>query len=113
MRRRRRSIKINFLPNNRVHARFYEYSAAYVYNLTFKKFNPFAEVGVGAFMYSPIDDQATQGAVVGTTKKVTNIGFLYGAGIAYELSPSFDLRVQYRGPGAEDADHADYNQSEL
>ncbi len=88
--------KINFLPNNRVHNRFYEYSAAYVYNLTYKKFNPFAEVGIGAFIYSPIDDAGTYGPVVGETKKVTNIGFLYGAGIAYELSPSFDLRAEYR-----------------
>lgn len=88
--------KINFLPNNRVHNRFYEYSAAYVYNLTYRKFNPFAEVGIGAFIYSPIDDAGTYGPVVGETKKVTNIGFLYGAGIAYELSPSFDLRVEYR-----------------
>ena len=89
--------KINFLPNARVHARFYEYSAAYVYNLTYKKFNPFVEVGAAAFMYGVIDDNKTIGPVVGGTKKVTNIGFLYGGGIAYELSPSFDLRVEYRG----------------
>jgi len=26
-----------------------------------------------------------------------NIGGLFGAGVAYEISPSFDIRVEYRG----------------
>jgi opacity protein-like surface antigen len=90
----RQKYGINFLPNNAVHNRFEEFSAAYVYSFTFKKFNPFVEGGVGAFIYSPIDDEPTLNLNV---KKVTNIGFLYGGGIAYELSPSWDLRVEYRG----------------
>jgi len=83
----------NFLPLGRVHTRFEEYSAAYVYTVPFKKFNPFIEGGVGAFMYPVIDDQPTSTLAA---KKVTNIGFLYGGGIAYELSPSWDLRIEYR-----------------
>jgi opacity protein-like surface antigen len=90
----RQHYQVNFLPNNAVHNRFEEFSAAYVYYFTFKKFNPFVEAGIGGFTYSPIDDEGTQNFNV---KKVTNIGLLYGGGIAYELSPSWDLRVEYRG----------------
>jgi opacity protein-like surface antigen len=25
------------------------------------------------------------------------MGFLYGAGVAYEISPSFDIRAEFRG----------------
>jgi opacity protein-like surface antigen len=80
--------------NVTVHARFQEISAAYVHSFTFRNWNPFVEAGVGGFIYSPIDDQKTtfQGL-----SKSTNIGFLYGAGIAYEISPSFDIRAEYRG----------------
>jgi outer membrane immunogenic protein len=78
----------------RVHSRMQEVSGAYVYNFTFRNFNPFAEVGVGGYIYSPIKDQKTTDL---DAKQSTNIGLLYGAGIAYELSPSWDLRVEYRG----------------
>ena len=84
----------NFLPSLRVHTRFQEISAAYVYNFTYKKFNPFIEAGPGAFIMSPIDDIKTTDL---TVKKQTNIGAIYGGGIAYEISPSFDIRVEYRG----------------
>jgi opacity protein-like surface antigen len=30
-------------------------------------------------------------------KQQTGVGGLYGAGIAYEISPSFDIRAEYRG----------------
>ena len=30
-------------------------------------------------------------------KQQTEIGGLYGAGFAYEISPSFDIRAEYRG----------------
>jgi opacity protein-like surface antigen len=30
-------------------------------------------------------------------KRQTEIGLVYGAGIAYEISPSFDIRAEYRG----------------
>jgi outer membrane immunogenic protein len=78
----------------RVHTRFQEVSAAYVYNFTWRNFNPFVEAGVGGYIFGTIDDQKTTDL---DAKRTTNIGFLYGGGIAYELSPSWDLRVAYRG----------------
>jgi opacity protein-like surface antigen len=30
-------------------------------------------------------------------KRETQLAFLYGGGIAYEISPSFDIRAEYRG----------------
>jgi outer membrane immunogenic protein len=30
-------------------------------------------------------------------KQQTEVGGMYGAGIAYEISPSFDIRAEYRG----------------
>jgi opacity protein-like surface antigen len=77
-----------------VHARQQEVSGAYVYSRNYKRYNPFLEVGVGAMLLSPIQDFGTQ---VLTLKRNTNIGALFGGGVAYELSPSFDLRVEYRG----------------
>jgi opacity protein-like surface antigen len=82
------------LPSINIHTRLQEISAAYVYNFTFRRWNPFAEAGVGAFLFTPLDDSGTQQF---NPKRVTNIGALYGAGIAYELSPSFDIRAEYRG----------------
>ncbi len=82
------------INNIRVHSRVQEVSGAYVYNFSFRNFNPFAEVGIGAYLFSPIADTKTTNI---DAKKTTNIGVLYGAGIAYELSPSFDIRMQYRG----------------
>ena len=32
-----------------------------------------------------------------TPRRTTGIGGLFGGGLAYELSPSFDLRLEYRG----------------
>jgi opacity protein-like surface antigen len=78
----------------RVHTRFQEVSAAYVYNFTWRNFNPFVEAGVGGFIFGPIKDQKTTDL---DAKQSTNIGFLYGGGIAYELSPSWDIRAEYRG----------------
>lgn len=83
-------------PTNNVlvHDRFQEISGAYVHSFIFRNWNPFLEAGLGGFLNSPIDDQKT--TFQGLTRN-TNIGFLYGAGIAYELSPSFDIRAEYRG----------------
>jgi outer membrane immunogenic protein len=36
-----------------VHTRQQEFSGAYVYTLTFKRYNPFLEGGVGAMFFSP------------------------------------------------------------
>jgi opacity protein-like surface antigen len=77
-----------------VHDREQEISGAYVRSFNFRNFNPFLEAGIGGFILSPIDDQKT--TFQGLTRN-TNVGGLYGGGIAYELSPSFDIRVEYRG----------------
>jgi outer membrane immunogenic protein len=85
---------INPTNNVLIHNRFQEISGAYVYNFTFRNFNPFLEAGPGGFIYDPIKDSKTQ--LQGLSRS-TNVGLLYGGGIAYELSPSFDIRVEYRG----------------
>ncbi len=77
-----------------IHDRFQEISGAYVYSFNFRNFNPFIEGGVGGYIFSPIDDSKTN--TFGLSRN-TNIGLLYGAGIAYEISPSFDIRAEYRG----------------
>lgn len=84
----------SFEPHARIHARQQEISAAYVYSLNFKRFSPFAEVGVGSMIFTPILDNGTN--LLGT-KSTKGIGGIGGAGLAYELSPSFDIRVEYRG----------------
>jgi outer membrane immunogenic protein len=78
----------------RVHARMQEISGAYVYNFNFKNFNPFLEAGIGGYIFAPITDQKTTDL---DAKRSTNVGALYGAGVAYELSPSWDIRAEYRG----------------
>jgi opacity protein-like surface antigen len=77
-----------------IHDRFQEFSGAYVYSFNFKNLNPFIEAGPAAFIFSPIDDSKTQTFNV---SRSTNVGLMYGAGIAYEISPSFDIRAEYRG----------------
>jgi opacity protein-like surface antigen len=79
---------------NQIHSRQQEFSGAYVYNLTFKRYNPFAEAGVGSMFFSPIKDNLT---TTFDTKRTTVLGGVFGAGVAYELSPSFDIRAEYRG----------------
>lgn len=82
-------------PNNyNVSTRTQEISAAYVRSFVFKNFNPFVEAGPGAFIFLPIRNSGTQNLDV---KQQTEVGGLYGAGFAYEISPSFDIRVEYRG----------------
>jgi outer membrane immunogenic protein len=88
------AYRTSFLPNGRVHTRQQEISGAYVYNMNFRNFNPFLEAGVGGMIFTPIRDSGT---TLLDTKQNTNIGALFGGGVAYELSPSFDIRVQYRG----------------
>ncbi len=83
----------SFEPNARIHARQQEISAAYVYSLNFKRYSPFAEIGVGSMIFTPILDNGTN--LLGT-KSTKGIGGIGGAGLAYELSPSFDIRVEYR-----------------
>ncbi len=71
-----------------------EISAAYVRTFNFRKFNPFIEAGPGAMIFLPIRNSGTKTL---DAKQQTTIGGLYGAGIAYEISPSFDIRAEYRG----------------
>jgi opacity protein-like surface antigen len=75
-------------------ARTQEISAAYVHTFHFRKFNPFVEAGPGAFIFLPIVNTGTR--ILGA-KQQTEVGAIYGAGIAYEISPSFDIRAEYRG----------------
>jgi len=78
----------------KVNVRTQEISAAYVHSFTYKKFNPFVEAGPGAMIFLPIRNSGTTSLDV---KQQTEIGGLYGGGIAYEISPSFDIRAEYRG----------------
>jgi len=78
----------------RVPARTQEISAAYVRSFNFKKFNPFAEAGPAAVIYVPIRNSGL-GDI--NAKQQTAVGGMYGAGVAYEISPSFDIRAEYRG----------------
>ena len=80
--------------NVRVQTRLQEISGAYVYNFNFRKFNPFLEGGIGGYIFGPIQGSGTTDL---DAKQTTNIGALYGAGVAYEISPSFDIRAEYRG----------------
>lgn len=84
----------SFLPNVRIHTRQQEITGAYVYNFNFRNFNPFLEGGVGGLIFTPIRDYKTTNY---DTRQNTSIGALFGGGIAYELSPSWDVRVEYRG----------------
>jgi len=85
----------SYLPYGRVHAREQEITGAYVFSLNFKKnYNPFVEAGVGGLIYTPIRDYGTN---LLDTKQNTNVGGLFGGGLAYELSPSWDIRFEYRG----------------
>jgi len=77
-----------------VHSRQQEVSVAYVQSFNFRNFNPFAEIGVGTMFFSPIQDYESTSF---DTKRNTNIGGLAGIGVAYELSPSWDIRAEYRG----------------
>jgi opacity protein-like surface antigen len=84
----------SFLPNGRIHTRQQEISGAYVFNMNFRNFNPFLEAGVGGLIFSPIRDEGTNQL---DAKRNTSVGGLFGGGVAYELSPSWDIRAEYRG----------------
>ena len=85
---------INNTNNYSVLTRTQEISAAYVRTFNFRKFNPFVEAGPGAMIFLPIRNSGTTSLDV---KQQTGIGAMYGAGIAYEISPSFDIRAEFRG----------------
>lgn len=82
-------------PNHyKVLTRTQELSAAFVKSFVFKNFNPFVEAGPAALVFLPIRNSGTTNV---DAKQQTAVGGMYGAGFAYELSPSWDLRVEYRG----------------
>jgi opacity protein-like surface antigen len=84
----------SFEPYARIHSRMQEATGAYVYSQTFKRYNPFLEVGLGGLIFTPVLDQGTN--LLGT-KGGFNLTGLFGGGLAYELSPSWDIRAEYRG----------------
>ena len=71
-----------------------EISSAYVRSFVFKNWNPFIEGGPAAFIFLPIRNTGTKTL---DAKQQTEVGGVYGGGIAYEISPSFDIRAEYRG----------------
>ncbi len=71
-----------------------EMSAAYVRSFIFRKYNPFVEAGPGALIFLPIMNSGTTSL---DAHQQTEIGGVYGAGIAREISPSFDIRAEFRG----------------
>jgi opacity protein-like surface antigen len=93
--------KIHFRSNSvydtTVLTRTQEISGAYVHTFNFRKFNPFVEGGGAGIIFLPIRNSGTNGEFALEVRQQTEVGALYGAGIAYEISPSFDIRVEYRG----------------
>jgi opacity protein-like surface antigen len=90
--------KIHYVISNTNHyvvlTRTQEISGAYVRTFNFRKFNPFIELGPGALIFLPIRNSGTTTL---DAKQQTQIGGMYGGGIAYEISPSFDIRAEFRG----------------
>jgi opacity protein-like surface antigen len=80
--------------HNQVLTRTQEASGAYVRTFHYRKFNPFAEAGGGMFFFVPI---MNSGTTTIDAKQQKTIGAIYGGGVAYEISPSFDIRAEYRG----------------
>lgn len=82
-------------PNNyNIPVRTEEISGAFVRSFVFRNWNPFVEAGPAAVIFLPIRNSGLQTL---DAKQQTAVGGLYGAGFAYEISPSFDIRAEYRG----------------
>ena len=89
--------KIHFFanPNNyNIPVRTQEISGAFVKSFVFRNWNPFVEAGPSGLIFLPIVNSGLQTL---DAKQQTQIGAMYGAGFAYEISPSFDIRGEYRG----------------
>lgn len=71
-----------------------EISGAYVRSFVFRNWNPFVEAGPAGIIFLPIRNTGTNTL---DAKQQTEVGGVYGAGFAYEISPSFDIRAEYRG----------------
>jgi opacity protein-like surface antigen len=82
-------------PNNyNIPTRTQEVSGAFVKSFVFKNLNPFVEAGPAGIIFLPIVNSGLQTL---DAKQQTEIGAMYGGGFAYEISPSFDIRAEYRG----------------
>jgi opacity protein-like surface antigen len=82
-------------PNHyKVLTRTEEISGAFVHSFVVKNWNPFIEAGPAGLIFLPI---MNSGTTTLQAKQQTQIGGLFGAGFAYEISPSFDIRAEYRG----------------
>jgi len=89
--------KMGFLiyPNHyNVPVRTQEMSGALVKSFVYKNWNPFVEGGPAALIFLPIVNSGL--TYLGATQQ-TEISGLGGAGFAYEISPSFDIRAEYQG----------------
>ncbi|MFP5203762.1 MAG: outer membrane beta-barrel protein [Acidobacteriota bacterium] len=84
----------SFYNGINVPSRVQEISGAYVRTFVYRNWNPWVEGGPAAFIFLPIINSGLQTL---DTKQQITIGAVYGAGIAYEVSPSYDIRVGYRG----------------
>jgi opacity protein-like surface antigen len=82
-------------PNHyKILTRTQEISGAFVKSFVFKNWNPFVEAGPAGLIFLPI---VNSGTTTLDAKQQTEVGGLAGGGIAYEISPSFDIRAEYRG----------------
>ena len=90
--------KIHYVISNTnqyvVATRTQEISGEFVHSFAFRKWNPFVEAGPAGFIYEPVRNTGTTDI---DAKRQTTVGAVYGAGFAYEISPSFDIRGEYRG----------------
>jgi outer membrane immunogenic protein len=77
-----------------VNTRTQEVTFAYVRSFTFHKFNPFVEGGGGGLIFLPIRNSGTTTL---NAQQQMQAAAMFGGGIAYEISPSFDIRAEYRG----------------
>jgi hypothetical protein len=90
--------KINYVISNTNHyqilTRTQEISGEFVKSFVFRKWNPFIEGGPAGFIFIPIRNTGTTDI---DSRRQTTVGAVYGAGFAREISPSFDIRGEYRG----------------
>jgi opacity protein-like surface antigen len=90
-------FRSNSVYDTNVLTRTQEISGAFVHSFNYRKFNPFIEAGPAGVVFLPIRNSGTNGEFALDVKQQTEFGGLYGGGFAYEISPSFDIRAEYRG----------------
>ncbi len=71
-----------------------EISGAFVKSFVFRNWNPFLEAGPAGMIFLPIINSGTRTL---DAHQQIEVGALFGGGFAYEISPSFDIRAEYRG----------------